>query len=141
MNKERVEKRLVLRFSRQTWDKPIVYKLIKDYNLVLNILIANVLPKQESYMITDISGIKKDYDAGMNYLEKHGIRVATIEQSVVRNEEKCVHCGFCTAACPTRALYVDEKTREVKFDQEKCSACGWCVKVCPYKAMEMFLMD
>ena len=141
MNKKKIEKRLVLRFSKQTWDKPIVYKLIKDYNLVLNILIANVLPKQESYMVTDVSGLISDFEAGMDYLDKHGIRVATIEQSVVRNEDKCVHCGFCTAVCPTKALYVDEKTREVKFEQEKCSACGWCVKVCPYKAMDMFLMD
>ena len=141
MNKIKVEKRLVLRFSKKTWDKPIVYKLIKDYNLVLNILIANVLPKQESYMITDISGSKNDFEKGMEYLEKLEIRVATIEQSVVKNEDKCVHCGFCTAVCPTGALYVNKKTRDIIFDQEKCSACGWCVKVCPYKAMDMFLMD
>ncbi len=141
MDKNKVEKRFVLRFSKQNWDKPIVYKLIKDYNLILNILIANVLPKQESYMITDISGDKKDFEMGLKYLEKVGVRVASIEQSVVRNVDKCVHCGFCTAVCPTKALYVDEKSREVVFRQEKCSACGWCVKVCPYKAMEMFLMD
>jgi len=141
MNDEKVEKRFVLRFSKTNWDKPVVYKLIKDYNLILNILIANVLPRQESYMITDISGNRKDFEQGLKYLEKVGVRIASIEQSVVRNEDKCVHCGFCTAVCPTKALSVDKETRKIIFKQDKCSACGWCVKVCPYKAMEMFLMD
>ncbi len=135
------KKRFVLRFSETNWDKPIVYKLIKDYNLTINILIANILPRQESYLVAEISGDKTDFERGIAYIEQMGIKVVPIEQSVVKNESKCVDCGFCTAVCPTKALYVDKNTREVIFEQEKCSACGWCVKVCPYKAMEMFLMD
>ena len=136
-----IKKRLVLRFSRQNWDKPIVYKLIKDYNLILNILIANILPRQESYLVTEVTGKEKDYNAGLKYLDKVGVRVSSIEQSVVRNIEKCVHCGACTAVCPTKSISFDNNTKEVIFDFSKCSACGWCVKVCPYNALEMFLMD
>ena len=136
-----IKKRLVLRFSKQIWDKPIVYKLIKDYNLILNILIANILPRQESYLITEVTGKEEDYNAGLKYLEKVGVRVSSIEQSVVRNIEKCVHCGACTAVCPTKTISIDPITKEVIFNFSKCSACGWCVKVCPYNALEMFLMD
>ncbi len=136
-----IKKRLVLRFSKQIWDKPIVYKLIKDYNLILNILIANILPRQESYLVTEVTGKEEDYNAGLKYLEKVGVRVSSIEQSVVRNIEKCVHCGACTAVCPTKTISIDPITKEVIFDFSKCSACGWCVKVCPYNALEMFLMD
>jgi len=141
MPKDKIQKRLVMRFSKQNYDKPIVYKLIKDFDLILNILMANVLPRQESYLVAEISGDEKNFEKGMQYLSKVGVRVAPIEQSVVRNEDKCVHCGFCTAVCPTKALYVDLQTRKIKFNQDKCSACGWCIKVCPYKALEMFLMD
>ncbi len=136
-----IKKRLVLRFSKEIWEKPIVYKLIKDYDLILNILIANVLPRQESYMVAEISGENATFESGIKHLEDMGVKVIPIEQSVIRDDTKCVHCGFCTAVCPTRALYVDIQTRDVVFEQEKCSACGWCVKVCPYHAMEMFLMD
>ncbi len=135
------KKRFVLRFSKTNWDQPIVFKLIKEFNLVINILIANILPRQESYLVAEISGDEDDFKRGIEYIEKLGIKVVPIEQSVIKNEAKCVHCGFCTAVCPTKALYVDKVTREVLFEQEKCSACGWCVKVCPYKAMEMFLMN
>ncbi len=136
-----IKKRLVLRFSRQNWDKPIVYKLIKDYNLILNILIANILPRQESYLVTEVSGDEKNFNAGLKYLDKVGVRVSSIEQSVVRNIERCAHCGACIAVCPTKSISIDKDSKEVKFDFSKCSACGWCVKVCPYNALEMFLMD
>ena len=45
-----MKKRIVLRFKKSTIDKPIVYRLAKDFDLVYNILRANVSPRAESIM-------------------------------------------------------------------------------------------
>jgi len=41
----------------------------------------------------------------------------------------------CVKACPTGALYVDEKKGIVRFDRKKCNGCQLCVDACPYDAI------
>jgi len=41
----------------------------------------------------------------------------------------------CAEACPTGALYADEKRGLVAFDRKKCDGCGLCVEACPEKAI------
>ena len=58
-------------------------------------------------------------------------------QRISREEEVCIHCGLCTALCPTGALLVDSATRVIVFDTEECTACGLCTRVCPVHAMTL----
>jgi L-aspartate semialdehyde sulfurtransferase ferredoxin len=129
-------KKMVLHFSRDNWSKPIVYKLVKEFNLSFNILKANVLPRQDSFLVLELSGPKADFAKGMEYLAKSGVRVEPIEKEIIREEPKCIHCGACTAVCPTGALAINRRTMEVVFDSGKCSACELCLKACPPRAME-----
>jgi ferredoxin len=129
-------RKMVLHFGKENWNKPIVYRLVKDFNLSFNILKANVLPKQESFMVLELSGPKADFHRGLEYLASVGVVVEPIEKDIVRIEEKCTHCGACTAVCPTGALSINRKTMEVLFDTAKCSACELCIKACPPRAME-----
>jgi len=133
-------KKIVLHFSRENWNKPIVYRLVKDFNLSFNILKAHVLPKQESFMVLELSGPKADFKRGMDYLLETGIVVEPIEKDIARDELKCIHCGACTAVCPTGSLYINRKTMEVIFDTSKCSGCELCIKACPPRAMESRLV-
>jgi ferredoxin len=130
-------KKIVLHFSQGNWDKPIVYRLIKDYNLVVNILKAEVLPRRESYMVVEITGLKEDYQNGLNFLEEAGVKTQPIGQDVNRNDEICTHCGACTAVCPTGALSINRPSMTVDFKSDKCSACALCVPSCPPQAMEV----
>jgi anaerobic carbon-monoxide dehydrogenase iron sulfur subunit len=41
----------------------------------------------------------------------------------------------CVKACPTGALYVDEKKGLVRLDLKKCDGCKLCVEACPYDAI------
>jgi Fe-S-cluster-containing dehydrogenase component len=41
----------------------------------------------------------------------------------------------CVAACPTGALYRDERRGVVAFDPKKCDGCKQCLGVCPYQAI------
>jgi ferredoxin len=127
---------LVLHFSKENWKKPIVYKLVKDFNLSFNILKASVLPRQESFMVLELSGPKADFKRGMEYLAEVGVGVEPIGKDIARVEQKCIHCGACTAVCPTGSLSISRKTMEVTFDSSRCSACELCIKACPPRAME-----
>ena len=132
-----VSKRVVLRFPPRLVDQPIIYRLVKDYNLVLNIMKASVTPKEEGLLILELSGARKDYDKGIHYLAEVGVKIQSLGQDIVRNEAKCTHCGACIAICPTGALVLDRITRRVNFDEDRCTACELCVLTCPPRAMEI----
>ncbi len=129
-------KKIVLHFTKDNWNKPIVYRLVKDFNLTFNILKASILPQQESFMVLELSGPKADFKRGLDYLAETGVVVEPIEKDISRIDEKCIHCGACTAVCPTGSLAINRKTMEVIFDSAKCSACELCIKACPPRAME-----
>jgi len=134
-----MKRKIVLHFSRDIWDKPIIYRLIKDFNLILNILKASVLPKRESFMVLEIEGSDGNYRDGIKYLKECGVTIESIEQDIGRDEEKCTHCGACTAICPTGALSIKRETMEVIFSSDMCSGCELCVPACPPRAMEVHI--
>jgi L-aspartate semialdehyde sulfurtransferase ferredoxin len=132
-----MKKRVILRFKRNTIDKPIVYRLVKEYDLVFNILRANISPKAESMMVMEIEGEEANFARGMEYLRNANIGIEPLEQDINRDEERCVHCGLCTSVCATEALEINRETMRVSFDYEKCVACELCVRVCPVRAMHV----
>ena len=130
-------KRIVLHFPHRLVDQPIVYKLVKDYDLQFNILKAYVTPREEGLMVLELSGEDENFKKGIKYLHKCGVRMQPLSQDVIRNEAKCTDCGVCVPICPVGALETDSTTRKVHFYDNKCIACELCVKVCPTRAMEV----
>jgi ferredoxin len=128
-------KKIVLRFGPEISDKPIIYRLVKDYDLTINILKANVNPQKEGTMVLEITGDQAD--GGMTYLREAGVHVQALTQDIVRDEEKCTMCGCCTAICPTGALFLERPSMEVRFDSDNCVVCQLCLKICPVRAMEV----
>lgn len=132
-------RRVVLHFPSKTVDQPIISNLIKHYDLNFNIMKASIIPDQEGYVVLELSGDKAKLDAGMRYLATSGIRVESLAQQVLRNEERCTQCGACISFCPTAAFQVDQATRRVSFKNELCVACGLCIRACPPHAMEFHI--
>ncbi len=132
-----ISKRMVLRFPRRLAGRPIVSRLVRDFNLDFNILKASITPEEEGLLILEVTGKQADYDKGINYLTKTGVRIQSLSQDVTRNEERCTHCGACITICPTGAFELEPLTRRVNFLNEKCLACGLCIKTCPPRAMEL----
>jgi len=118
-------------------DRPIIYRLVKDYDLEFNILKASITPEQEGLMVLELKGNQTEYDKGIEFLIKAGVKIQSLSQDVTRNEERCTHCGACITVCPPGAFRLDPKTRMVIFDNEKCIACGLCIPACPPRAMEV----
>lgn len=132
-----VSKRIVLHFPSRLVDRPIVSRLVRDFNLDFNILKASITPEEEGLLVLELTGKQSDYDKGIKYLTDSGLRIQSLSQDFVRNEERCTHCGACITICPAGAFELDPKTRQVIFRDEKCLACGICVKACPPRAMEV----
>jgi len=130
-------KKIVLRFPRRLVDRPIVSRLVRDFNLDFNILKASVTPDQEGLLVMELTGEREDYDKGILYLTEAGVQIQALSQDVVRNEERCTSCGACITVCPAGAFELDMATRQVTFDNEKCLACELCIKACPPRAMEL----
>ncbi|MDD3906165.1 MAG: 4Fe-4S binding protein [Candidatus Omnitrophica bacterium] len=130
-----VSKRIVLKFPHKLLDQPIVYKLVKDFDLVFNILQAKITPAEEGLMVLELKGKKENYAEGIKYLTSLGLKIQPLSQDVTRDESRCTHCGACISVCPTGALHIDQKTMKVIFDSDKCIACELCVRACPPRAM------
>jgi ferredoxin len=111
--------------------------LTKDYDLTFNILNATILPRKEGLMVLELSGTRKNFREGIAYLKNQGIKVENASQEIKRDNNKCTHCGACTAVCPTTALSVQRPEMLVLFNQKKCSICELCVPACPTRAMEI----
>ncbi len=130
-------KMLVLRFPKKRVGEPIVVNLVKKFDLTFNILKATIYPRKEGVMVMELSGDRKNFQKGIKYLKSLGIQVETVAQEIKKDENLCIHCGMCTAVCPTGALYIKRPDMEVVFDNKKCSACELCVIICPVKAMKV----
>ena len=128
---------LVLRFPQTEVQKPIVCNLARNYDLVFNILNATVLPRKEGIMVLELSGSRKNFNEGVQYLKSQGVSVQNASQEVKRENDKCTHCGACTAVCPTGALSIKRTDMTVSFDQSRCSVCELCVPACPPRAMKI----
>ena len=117
---------LALRFPKKTVNQPVVVSLVKEFELSLNILKATIYPRKEGLMVLELSGHRKNFQKGVNYLKGLGVKVESIAQDIKRDDVKCFQCGACTAVCPTGALYIKRPAMEVIFDSEKCSGCELC---------------
>ena len=125
-------RKVVLRFPQRLVDKPILYRLAKDYDLKFNVLKASVTPKQEGVLVLELSGRKKSYEDAVQFLQDTGVELQPLE-------ERCTHCGACVTICPVGAFTVDPSTRRIDFHRTKCIACELCIKACPVRAMEVRL--
>ncbi len=131
------KKRVVLNYPPHVVEQPVISKLVKDFDLTVNILRAHVTPKEEGRLVLEITGNRKSMEAGLNYIKELGVDVQPLAQDVKWYEERCTHCTACISICPPKALDVNRDKMEVFFRREKCIACGLCIQVCPYQAMEI----
>lgn len=126
-----------LHFPPVSSGQPMMHNLAQRFDLTFNILQANINPRREGHMILELSGTREHYRQGVAYLQDQGIKVTPVANQISRDNESCMHCGLCTALCPSKALHLNLVSRLVDFDQDKCTACNMCVRICPVRAMIM----
>ncbi len=132
---ETVTKKMMLFFPRCECEKPIIYHLVKDHNLVVNVYRAKVTPEEQGYLVLDVTGTEDDIERAMAFVKTFNVTINYAGKGVTWDESRCTHCGYCITHCPTDALYIaDEATREVAFNEADCIECLACIRVCPFGA-------
>lgn len=132
-----ISKKIVLKFNHNLSDQPIIYKLIKRYDLEFNILKAHINPNKEGLMVLGLAGAENEIKQGIEYLKELGLIIQPLSQNIIRNNNRCTHCGVCISVCPADALVLDSDTRKVNFYDDKCIVCEQCITTCPVRAMEI----
>lgn len=127
----------ILRFPKETSSEPMIYQLVKQYDVEFNILKADILPHREGVMILELKGTKENVKNGLSYLRSFNVVAERLAAAINRDDDKCFQCGACTGICPVGALAIKRPEMEVIFDPEKCTGCSLCVPICPVRAMEV----
>jgi ferredoxin len=130
-----VTRKLTLYFPKSETEKPIVYHLVRDYNLVINIFRAKVTPEEYGYLVLDVTGTEEDIRRGGEFVRTFDVRIDESHKGVRWDADTCVMCGNCLTHCPTEALHIaDRKIMRVAFDSDLCIECLACLTNCPYGA-------
>jgi len=130
-----VTKKLMLFFPKCECEKPIIYHLVKDYDLVVNVFRAKVTPEEEGYLVLDVTGTEEDIDRSIEFVKTFDVKINPAGKGLTWDPEICTGCGNCVVHCPTGALHIsDYATMKVAFDEEKCIECLACIRACPYGA-------
>ena len=124
---------MLLKFDSRTIKKPIISTATLETNALINILRANVgARKGEMVVEVDDSKAKEVEEV----LRRFGVEVIELRETVIKDEDKCVHCGLCISICPVEVFKFDENWKVI-VEAEKCIHSGVCVKVCPCQALSL----
>ncbi|MBS4023361.1 MAG: 4Fe-4S binding protein [Dethiobacter sp.] len=131
-----MKRKLVLRFPGTVVEFPFMYTLVKEFNVMPNILKANINPRKEGQMVVELTADEKDLSEAVEFMQSRGVIVLPLEQQIVWVEERCNQCGACTVICPSGALTMKRPEMTVTFEGDKCIVCEHCLKACPARAVE-----
>lgn len=132
-----VTRRIVLTFPSEMVEEPIIYHLIKDYDLVVIILRAKIIPKEIGRIVLELKGKIQNIQKGLSFIESKGLDLKSLAQDIQLNEDECVSCGMCLAVCHQRALSLNPDTWKIEFNRDVCILCEQCVTVCPLKVIQV----
>lgn len=116
---------------------PVVSTLIKKYKLEISILHADIGLTKTGTLVADVTGEEADIAAALQYIDETGVEYRIFTNQLIWDEDRCVHCGACTAVCPTDALTMSKDDWSLQFNREKCVVCGLCVRACPLSVMSL----
>ena len=126
-----MREKYILEYSSAVVDEPVIYTLVKRFDVKVNILRAEISPGHEGSMLVELDSSPENLARSREYLAGSSIKMIPLAQSLIFREEACVDCGACTGVCFSGCLTIGPPDWKLAVDREKCIACGLCVKACP----------
>lgn len=131
------KKKIVLHFPEESIEKPLTYHLVKDFDLVPNILRAQI-DENEGTLVMDLEGKRDQIEKGIAFLREQNVGVQEALKDLIINRDQCVDCGSCTSVCRPGALTTgSEHDWKLVFDHDKCVFCDLCINACPTRAIKV----
>lgn len=132
-------RRFVLTFPPDATGEPITYNLIRKFDIMVNIVKADVSPGKIGHLVMEMTAPAKILKEGMEYMKQKNVECVPIDRTITYRKDLCIHCGACTAVCFSGALTMTQKTSELDFEPEKCVVCELCLNACPLKLFSIDL--
>jgi ferredoxin len=129
-------KKFLLTFTPDNVSEPVVYRLVKEFDIMTNILRAEVDDQGGRLMIA-LEGSGPQIDRSVRFLEASGVQVQELKEFIRKDDTRCTDCGMCVSICPVSAFSTDKRTWKVVFLNERCIACGMCIDACPSMAIRL----
>lgn len=127
--------KLLLKYSPEALDKPILAQVIRQTDAEINILHAE-FDAAKGEILIGVEAPPAEIEKLIALFERNGIDAKKLERAVELNRDVCIDCGACLSLCPTGALRL-EKDYSVELDEDKCILCEVCVPACPVKAIKV----
>ncbi len=92
----------------------------------------------QKYSIHDGDGIRTTVffkGCGLRCVWCHNPETQNYNKQPLVHQDRCVGCGNCEAACPQKAIHVEEGKAET--DLKLCDACGTCTDYCNLNLREI----
>lgn len=129
--------RFTLIFSPESYSKPITYYLVKNFDLRINILRAEVTPGEEGHLLMELEGEDENILQALQFLQDEQIKAIPANKQIAVNKDDCIHCGACTAVCFSGAIVMNRETWQTEFHPEDCIVCGLCINACPLRIISI----
>lgn len=126
-----MKEKFVLEYTESVVDEPIVYSLVKHFDVKVNILRAEISPGHEGSMLVEIESEPERLRKAEAFLTERSVKMIPIAQTLGFDENACIDCGACTAVCFSGCLTMTDPEWKLNVDRNKCTACGLCVQACP----------
>ncbi len=127
------KERFILIFPPVSTTQPLTYRLIKEYDVMINILKGEISAGKVGRLLVEIEADQEKVDSALQFLKDQGVDIRPISDQIRLDIDKCVHCGACTSVCFSGALDLNRDTWQLEFTPGKCVACGLCSKACPLR--------
>ena len=129
------QKGAILYFPKTLVDAPLISRVIRQFDVEVNILQASITQAEDGRMFALFRGTLPAIEQSLQFLRDEQIRVILPPRNLLWDEELCVHCGACVGQCFAGALSLDDAFR-LQLDDGRCRACELCVAACSYGALE-----
>lgn len=126
-----------LSYSQAAVGEPLIYTIIKRFEVKVNILRAEVTPGQEGRLLLELEGEEEALAKAMAYLESREVTCLPSARALLWRQDDCVDCGACTGVCFSGALSLDPLSARLELKRELCIGCGLCVKACPFRLFSL----
>lgn len=135
--------KIIIEYQSNTVRRPVLSQAIKQHNVELNILKANINAQMNGRIFAEIEGSSVEISKFMDFMSSQSV-FTDIRQSLLEiNFEACTACDCCSKVCPTQALSLSlqdnaasvKSFQKLNFDPYKCVSCDRCIPACPVTAI------